>query len=259
MHFSARYTIFFAALLCTVCSIVVSAVSVSVHDRQEANRRLLGQGRQLLTVAGLVEADEDLSREDIAERVFRRLEPRIVDLRTGAYSTDGDAAAFDQRQARNDPEASHEAPDNPAGVTRLPHRGQIFLLRRDGDVEALVLPIEGQGIFSTMYGYIALDADARTIRGVTFYEHAETPGLGAEIDNPGWKELWRGRLAFDDKWAPAVRVAKGAARPPAEDPYRIDGIAGATITCDGVTNLIHFWLGDHGFGPYLDAYRRGER
>jgi Na+-transporting NADH:ubiquinone oxidoreductase subunit C len=132
----------------------------------------------------------------------------------------------------------------------------IFVLR-DGDrTEGLVLPVEGYGLWSTLYGYLALEADANTIRGITFYEHGETAGLGGEVDNPRWKALWPGRRAFDENGELRIRVKKGAAGPPDRDPYQVDGLSGATLTTNGVTHLIHFWLGENGFGRYLDEYRR---
>ena len=106
-----------------------------------------------------------------------------------------------------------------------------------------------------MYGFVALSADLVLIEGLTFYEHGETAGLGGEIDNPPWQALWRDRRAFDDDWVPRVEVIKGAAGPPDQDPYEVDGLAGATITGRGVTNTLHFWLGPDGFGPYLERYR----
>ena len=106
-----------------------------------------------------------------------------------------------------------------------------------------------------LYGYLALAPDARTIVGITFYQHKETPGLGGEVDNPRWKSLWPGRLAYDERGNPAIRVKKGPAGSVEEDPYQVDGLSGATITSRGVTNLLRFWLGDDGFGPYLASYR----
>jgi Na+-transporting NADH:ubiquinone oxidoreductase subunit C len=118
----------------------------------------------------------------------------------------------------------------------------------------LVLPIQGLGLWSTLYGFLAIDADGNTIRGITYYQHAETPGLGGEVDNPRWKSLWPGRKIYDDG-EPAIQVIKGAAGPPAQDPYRVDGLSGATLTSNGVTFMLEFWLGPNGFGPYLDRLR----
>jgi len=191
-------------------------------------------------------------------RFETRLEARLVDLGTGRYAEDGDALSYDQRKAQTDPQRSKPAPENAAKVRRLPKLAQIFLLKEKGSdtIQGIILPIEGYGLWSTLYGFLALEADARTIRGITFYEHGETAGLGGEVDNPRWKALWPGRLAFDDQGRVAIHVKKGMAGPPAEDPYEVDGLSGATLTSNGVTNLLRFWLGENGFAEYLDRYRQ---
>jgi len=125
---------------------------------------------------------------------------------------------------------------------------------KDGAVEKMILPIEGKGLWSTLYGFLALDADARTIRGITFYQHGETPGLGGEVDNPGWKARWAGRQAFDEQGEVRIEVLKKEAGPPEEDPYHVDGLSGATITSRGVNELVRFWLGPNGFKPYIERY-----
>ena len=124
-------------------------------------------------------------------------------------------------------------------------------------LELVVLPIEGLGLWGTLYGFVALDGDLRTIRGLTFYEHKETPGLGGEVDNAGWKALWIGRLAFDEELKPAIAIVKGRAGSVSDDPYAVDGLSGATVTSRGVTNLLRFWLGPEAFGPYLTRLREG--
>ncbi len=253
MKFSVRYTLLFAVALCAVCALIVSVVSVSLRERQEANQRILGQGRQILAVAGIVADDEDLSREDIAERLFTGLEARIVELASGRFVDDVDAVAFNQETASEDPASSREVDENPAGVSRVPFRAQIFVRNHGADVETLILPIEGSGLWGIMRGYLALARDGRTIRGITFYEHSETPGFGAEVDNPEWKALWRDRLAVDADGIPKIAVKKGKAGPPEKAPFEVDGISGSTLTCDAVTHLLHFWLGDQGFGPFLKA------
>ena len=255
MERSARHTVVFMASLCLVFSLLVSAVSVGLRGRQEENRRL-GRIKNVLAVAGIMGPSERLSRTEIQTRFDARLEPRVVELASGLYLDDVDALAFDPRKAARDPEQSRPAQENPAKVRRVAHQALVFLLVEDGRVQGIILPVEGYGLWSTLYGYLALEADARTIRGLTFYEHGETAGLGGEVDNPRWKALWAGRLAFDEAWQPAIRVVKGRAGPPLEDPYEVDGISGATLTANGVTHLLHFWLGEHGFGNYLAEYRR---
>ena len=140
----------------------------------------------------------------------------------------------------------------------MPNRAQVYRLEGDdGRLEKLILPIEGYGLWSTLYGFIALSDDLRTIEGLTYYQHGETPGLGGEVDNPRWKSLWTGRLAFNEEWLPEIEVIKGSAGPPAENPYEVDGLSGATITSRGITEMLKFWLGPDGFGPYLENLRAG--
>jgi len=251
---SARHTVIFTVVLCVVFSVLVSAVAVSLNDRQVENQRL-DKIKNVLGVAGLKETGESLSREELTTRFESGLEARVVDLETGEYVEGIDALSYDQKKASKNPETSREAPTNRAKVRRIPNHAVVYVIK-DGDKEAgLVLPIQGSGLWSTLYGFLALDSDARTVRGITFYSHGETPGLGGEVDNPRWKSLWPGRLAFDDAWQPALKVKKGQAGPADADPYQVDGLSGATITSNGVTNMIQFWLGESGFGPYLARQR----
>ena len=75
------------------------------------------------------------------------------------------------------------------------------------------------------------------------------------MDNPRWKARWTGRLAFDDDLTPVIGVVKGPAGSVTEAPYGVDGLSGAAITSRGVTNLLRFWLGPDGLGPYLTRLR----
>ncbi len=255
MEHSARHTVIFTILLCVVFSVLVSAVAVSLHDRQVENQRL-DRIKNVLAVAGLVEPGQKLSREEMNRLFEEHLEAHLIDLATGQMLEDGDPLSFDQRKEAKDPKHSRPAPPNRAKVRRLPERALIYLIKEGGRVTGVVLPIEGYGLWSTLYGYLALEADTRTVRGITYYEHGETPGLGGEVDNPSWKALWHGRLAFDENWEPVLHVKKGRAGPPEEDPYEVDGLSGATLTSKGVSNMIRFWLGPDGFGPFLAQLRK---
>jgi Na+-transporting NADH:ubiquinone oxidoreductase subunit C len=110
-----------------------------------------------------------------------------------------------------------------------------------------------------MYGFLAIDRDGNTVRGLTFYEQKETPGLGGEISNPRWQALWVGRKAYDPSWEPRLTVIKGRAGPPEQDSHRVDGLSGATITSQGVSHLVRFWLSREGYGPYLAKLREGSK
>jgi Na+-transporting NADH:ubiquinone oxidoreductase subunit C len=127
-----------------------------------------------------------------------------------------------------------------------------------GEVEKIILPIRGYGLWSTMRGFIALASDAETIEGFNLYDHAETPGLGGEVANPEWRKTWEGKKVINDSGEPAIQLVKGgvnASSPQAK--YQVDSLSGATLTSKGVENLMHFWMGDNGFGPFLAKFKKG--
>ena len=257
MQGSVLYNLGFATAICVACAIAVSSSAVSLRDRQLVNQALDMQ-RNVLVAAGLAAPDEALEQDEIEAR-FAPIRQVVIDIATGA-ATDVDPATFDPRAAAADPATSRSAPPNNAGLNRVAEQALVYELRRvDGALDLVVLPVHGLGLWGLLYGFVALDADLETIRGLTYYEHKETPGLGGEVDNPRWKRLWDGRRAFGPDGAPVIEVIRGLAGPPADDPYRVDGLAGATMTSRGVTNMLRFWLAGEGFGPYLDALRaRGD-
>lgn len=254
MQHSSGYIIGFAAVICLVCAVFVSIAAVGLKPLQDANK-LLDRQQKVLTVAGLMAEGEKLPREEVAARFDAAIKQKVIDLKSGVVNSEIDVTSFDQQAAAADPATSVEAPENASNVRRLPNNALVFDVVEDGKLSALILPIEGYGLWGTLYGYIALAPDARTIVGITFYKHKETPGLGGEVDNPRWKASWQDRLAFDDRGNTKIGVKKGAAGTVKEDPYNVDGLSGATITSRGVTSLVRFWLGENGFGPYLAKYR----
>ena len=204
-QYSNAYIVGFATAVCLVCSIVVSTSAVALRERQDRNK-VLDRQTQVLVVAGLLEEGQNASAEDVGRLFEENIRARVVDLENGQYDDAVDPATYDQRKATKDPGASRVAPANSAGITRLPNRALVYQKVEGGQPKSLILPIEGKGLWSTLYGYLALAMDTTTIEGITFYEHGETPGLGGEIDNPGWKSTWIGRQAFDENWQPAVEV-----------------------------------------------------
>ncbi len=253
-QYSNAYIIGFATVVCLVCSIVVSTSAVALRERQDRNK-VLDRQTKVLVVAGLLDEGQKATPQEVEELFENNIVPKIVDLESGEYDVDANVASYDQRKATKDPALSREAPANKAGLTRLPEEALVYQRVEDGEVLSIILPVEGKGLWSTLYGFIALAPDTRTIEGITFYEHGETPGLGGEVDNPSWKALWPGRKAYDENWEPAIEVIKGSAGPVAEDPYSVDGLSGSTLTSRGVTNLVQFWLGENGFEPYLEKLR----
>ena len=259
MQRSNKYTILFAAAVCLVCAIFVSSAAVALKPLQEANK-ILDVQKKVLDVSGVLGEGESLTPEEITARFEELIEGQVIELASGTVAEGIDIVDFDQKKATKDPAQSSEAPSNKAGLLRIPTNATVYTVREDGAVKTIVLPISGKGLWSTLYGFLALEADTSTIKGITFYEHGETPGLGGEIDNPIWKAKWPGKQAFgaDDPTTPRITVIKGMARDTEEGrTHHIDGLAGATITARGVSDLVQFWLGDHGFGPYLSNFREG--
>ena len=107
-----------------------------------------------------------------------------------------------------------------------------------------------------MYGFLALEADGKTVRGINFYDQAETPGLGGEVVNPKWRAIWKGKKVYNEQGVPVLGLIKGNVDPskPGSE-YQVDGLAGATLTSQGVSNLIKYWLGQNGFGPFLEKFK----
>lgn len=252
------YTIGFAAAVCVICAILVAAAAVGLADRQERNRAL-DRKRNVLLAAGLLDRDAEAGPERLEGLFARRVTAVVVDRASGEPVAGADPGSYDRIRETQDPDRSDATPPNPAKVQRVPRRLPAYEVQGDLGLDLVVLPVEGKGLWSTLFGYLAVDADATTVRGLAFYRHGETPGLGGEIDNPGWLARWPGRRLFDAAGTPALAVIKGRAGPPGEDPHRVDGLSGATLTGNGVTALVRFWTGEHGFGPYLARLREGGR
>ncbi len=254
MRHDALYTILFSGAVCVVCAVLVSSAAVSLKEDQLRNAALDKQ-RNVLFAAGLAQLGERLDTGETLRR-FERVRPLVIDLATGE-PTDIDPATFDQAKAAKDPETSRIAPDNRASVQRLPLHALVYEVLQDGELSMAVVPIEGYGLWSTLYGFLAVGADGNSVRGITYYQHGETPGLGGEVDNPKWKALWPGRKIYGDSGRPAIRVVKGTAGSPEEAPYEVDGLTGATITSNGITAMLDFWLGEEGFQNYLRKFQEG--
>ena len=255
---STRYTVMFATIVCVVCALFVSVAAVSLQPRQAANARLYME-KNIFVAAGLVQAGQDVSVQQLDEFFATRIKARLVDFETGELVPEGqmDARRYDQRKARNDPGASRVAPPNVAGIGRMPKYGVVYFVTKEDKVDQIIIAVEGLGMWGTIYGFLSLGQDANTVRGLTYYEHKETPGLGGEISNPAWLKLWQGRKGYDDKWQPRIAVIKGPAGTPDADPLHVDGLSGATITGNAVTRLMQFWLSDKGYGRFLEKFREG--
>ncbi len=248
---SISNTLIVAVGLSLVCSIIVASAAIILKPIQEKNEEEFRQ-KIILDVAGLMEPGGNIAE------LFNAIEPRMVELESGDYTEDADPASFDALIAAGDPDLGIAIPDelDIAGIGRRARFAAVYLVRDGDSVEQLILPVYGKGLWSTMLGYLSVAPDGTTIKGLRFYAHAETPGLGDQIDKEPWRAQWVGKQIFGDSDEPQIRVIKGAVPSGATDErYMIDGLSGATLTANGVTGLVQYWTGPHGFGPYLKNYR----
>ncbi len=246
---SIKKTLFVVIALSLVCSIIVSTAAVVLKPKQQANA-VLDQQTKILEVAGV-----DLEG-DIPALYAENIEPRLVDFATGDF-VDGDASAYDQRQSAKDPAQSIKltGEQDAAKIIRRANTGVVYLVKEGAETTKVIIPVHGNGLWSMMYAFVAIETDGNTVSGLTYYEQGETPGLGGEIENPTWRAQFVGKKLFDENHKPAIEIVKGGA--PEGSEHGVDGLSGATLTAVGVQHTFDFWLGDMGFGPFLAKVRDG--
>lgn len=254
-------TIFIIVALCFVCSIVVSATAVFLKPMQEDNARL-DKMRYILAGAGFDADVTDgkpnvgtMNRQDIQATYARFIETKVVNLATGEYDLSIDPAKYDVKKAMRDKNMSTPPKQDFAKVKRVPKKAFVYLVKdAENQIENVIIPIQGTGLWSMMYAYVALEKDLNTIKSLVYYEQGETAGLGAEVQNPAWQKKWQGKKIYNSEGKVALRVSKSPADLATH--YGVDAIAGATLTGDGVTNSLKFWFGDEGYKPYLTLRRQ---
>ncbi|MDF1838734.1 MAG: NADH:ubiquinone reductase (Na(+)-transporting) subunit C [Planctomycetota bacterium] len=251
----------FTLILCLVCALGVSATAVGLKPLQDKNKLLFKQKNVLLAAGAIDEGDSN----ELVAQLFEQITQVIIERETGKV-VEGDPESIDTIKLSKDSSTSEPIPSEfrRTMVKRISHQVLAYEVNIKGlkkikglaadhespdTIECLVIPIRGNGLWGPMFGFIALSPDGKTVRGITYYQHKETPGLGGEVDNPSWKALWPGKVALDDTGKPVISVVKAGAVQNPE--FEVDGMSGATITSKSVSNMLHLWLGDAGFGPYL--------
>lgn len=266
---SFKKTVAVALALCLVGAIVVSGSAVILRPLQEWNKSK-DEKVNILEVADLYQPGVDV------ETVFKNIEVRLIDLATGDVAEGMDAKNYDQWKAAKDPLLSEAIPANKdiASIKRKPKVAKVYLVKEGDQLKTLILPVNGYGLWSTMFGFIALEADAETVVGMNLYDQAETPGLGGEVVNPKWKALWKGKKVYNftgkefhesnlsekgqtiEIGEVGLGLVKGSVDPSkAGSEYQVDALAGATLTSRGVSNLVQYWMGKEGYGIYLAKIR----
>ena len=230
--------------LCLVCAIIVSFASVQLRPLQQANKNKDIQSN-ILAAAGIDKV------ENVSDTFNAKIEARVVNMTTGEF-VDTDPTIFDFEKSKYDAALSvslkEKGVKDIAGIQRVTKESPVYISKKeDGSIDAIILPIQGYGLWGLMYGFISLESDGETVKGIIFYKHNETPGLGGEIQNPQWTSTWEGKEL-------PIQIVKGTA---GNDEHKIDGLSGATLTSNGVDHAVDFWTGENGFGPFLAKVRKG--
>jgi Na+-transporting NADH:ubiquinone oxidoreductase subunit C len=243
-------------LVAVVCSSLVSAAVVILRPIQ-LNNQLLERSRNIMQLTGLLSEGAEPGDEEMLA-LYKNLDTRIVDIDEGTFDGTINAETFDKRRAASNPELSVAVPAeyDQASLGRRSRYAPVYLVWREGQLDRIILPIRGAAMWSTLYGYLALEADLNTVAAATFYEHAETPGLGDQITRPDWLAQWQGRQIYDAQGDPRFAVSAGRVEPGSPvAQYEVDALTGATVTADAVTALVHYWLGPHGYQRLLNQLR----
>ena len=246
MNDSVLKTLGVAFAICLVCSLIVSFAAVSLRDLQNENA-INNKSIKILQAAKIYDESIDVRTQ------FDKLEMKFVDFETGKILNsykDFKIEEYDQLKSTRDSNLSKplSAADDIAIIKNRENVGKFFIVRdQNNNIDKLILPIRGYGLWGTLFGYVAIEEDFNTVAGLEFYEHKETPGLGAEVDNPRWKALWPGKKIYkDDKVV--LSVIKGKVQTgDVNSNYKVDGLSGATLTSRGVNNMLTYWFGESGY------------
>ncbi len=250
---STSKTLLVALILCVVCSAIVATAAVLLKPKQVAAKEN-DRSINILQIGGLYEPGKSVVEQ------MKQVTPRVINFDTGKFSDEMTVAQViePKKLARDESKVTRLGDNDPAKVIRRENFGVVYVVEKEGKLDRIILPIRGYGLWSTLWGFVALQPDLNTVIGLGYYQHAETPGLGGEVDNPKWKSLWPGKQLFANDHV-AIKIAKGAVDPDDKDViHKVDGLSGATLTSKGVHNMLHFWLGDMGYGKFLKNLKAGQ-
>lgn len=242
---STVYILSVAILLSLVCATLVSIAAVGLKPIQDANAAK-EKKLNILIAAGIYKEGDDIN-----QLFEQKIIAETIALETGAVTDAIDAQTFNAVKAAKDPKTGFSLKDDPAKIGSIAKYAVVYQLKEDDKIKRVILPIRGYGLWGTMFGFLAMNADGKTIEGITFYDQKETPGLGAEILNPKWQASWVGKKPFVQEGVPGIKLVKTLSTDPKVLQHQVDSLAGATLTARGVEETINFWLGEQGYGPYL--------
>ena len=230
---SNGYVMGFAIGVCVVISAALAMTANSLKPIQDEAAEFDRQ-KNVMMAAGLVAADDKRTVAELKKLYVDRVKEVVVNTKTGEVLAG--KSSKDAAQLNKEADAADKADKTAASRFRV----VATTLGDGGKLESVVLPISGKGLWSTIYGYLALEGNLDTVRGVTFYKHGETPGLGGECENPMWCAQWKGKSIRDADKLVGIKVKKGKVDPSIaeEKAHKVDGLSGATITSDGISRFV---------------------
>lgn len=208
------YTFGFAAVMVVVVAALLSVAAILLKPSQSRNI-LLEKKQNILSSVGI---NIDREQAEIQYPIFVKEE-----LVLNYKGEEINGVAFDvdlQKELKKDKK-----------LQSLP----LFISEVDGKKQ-YIIPLRGKGLWGPIWGFISLENDLNKVFGAVFDHKAETPGLGAEINQPFFEDPFSGKSIFDGDELKSIKVIKGGAGE--DNMYGVDGISGGTITSDGVTDML---------------------
>ncbi|TKB49315.1 Na(+)-translocating NADH-quinone reductase subunit C [Ferrimonas sediminicola] len=242
-------TMTFSVVLCLLCSFMITGTAEVLKERKLAKKR--SELKRYVLVAANVEGD------DIDELFDARVTPMLVNLDSGTMEnlSAKEILDFDDRMAAINPDTSIKPRKDTARIKRRANQARVFKVTDDnGQLASVVMPIHGKGLWSVVYGYVAVQPDLNTIEGLVISEHGETPGLTDFLKDPQWLSGWHDKRIFDDSGKPVLAVVKGGAKK--GDIHGVDGVSGATKTGRGLQKAVTFWFGPEGYQTFLNTFKK---
>ena len=247
---SALNIAFIGIGLCLLCSAIISLIAIQLRSVQNENV-VKDMQKKIVSSAGLQleYGSVENAMMNIKTIVVDLDQGKIVDINPNSYEL--------SKELREEGKYKFLSAENDiASIKKREKYSKVFIEYKDDKINTLILPVRGYGLWGILYGYLAIKSDFNTVAGLEFYEHKETPGLGAEIDNPKWKALWKGKKIYQENGEVSLKVIKGNVLASSDNiNYEVDGLSGATLTCNGVTNLIAYWMGSDGFLNFINNLR----
>ncbi len=231
---SNSYTVLFTAAITVVLGFLLSIAATSLKEKQLLNVEL-DIKKNILIALNIQPKGEKFTPDEIKAQYEKIVVPIVVD-KTGAILEN----------------ISSESIEN------IDNQFPVFMQKMGNKIEGYAIPISGKGLWSTLYGYLALKPDGETVKGITFYQHGETPGLGGEIEKKWFTDNYKQKKIVDDKGAlVSIQAVKGEADPTSPEYYhQVDGVSGATMTTKGLNIFLKSELKK--YDPYFQNIRQSQ-